>query len=170
MRWHNKRVGPILVLLLSYAVLLVVSFVAFINASYTQHFTNWDVVQLIAVLFYTCFLLFVQLPLFRNAYINLYRLGLLLVSPCLIALLARVDWTLSRIDPHNFSQVLSKWDSVYFTITTLATVGYGDITPVTQEARIWTTAQIVIGFAFIAIIIQKEMMSGRNRRKNRSKK
>lgn len=167
MKLLTKRRLGLVFLLVSFVGLLLVAFGTFAATPYTKHFTEADLAGLVFLIFYACFMLFVQLPVIRRKYVRLYRLGILLISPCLIALLARLDWTLSRMDPHSFSEVLTKWDSVYFTITTLATVGYGDIHPVSQGARIWTTAQIVIGFVFIAIVIQKEVMSGRNRRKSR---
>ncbi len=41
---------------------------------------------------------------------------------------------------------LSNWiDSVYFTIVTYSTVGYGGITPATENARIFTITMILIG-------------------------
>ncbi len=36
-------------------------------------------------------------------------------------------------------------DAVYYTVSTYSTVGYGDITPVTDEAKIFTSLMIIIG-------------------------
>jgi voltage-gated potassium channel len=41
----------------------------------------------------------------------------------------------------------------YFTIVTLATVGYGDIVPVTPETRLFVTSFIVVGLGIFAAII-----------------
>lgn len=41
----------------------------------------------------------------------------------------------------------------YFTIVTVATVGYGDITPVTPETRLFVTSFIVLGLGIFATII-----------------
>ncbi|MDF1759774.1 MAG: NAD-binding protein [Coxiellaceae bacterium] len=41
---------------------------------------------------------------------------------------------------------LSNWiDAIYFTIVTYSTVGYGGITPITENARIFTITMILIG-------------------------
>ncbi|MYR42655.1 potassium channel family protein, partial [Streptomyces sp. SID5910] len=40
-------------------------------------------------------------------------------------------------------------DSMYFTVVTLATVGYGDITPQGQTARIVAILQILYSFVFL---------------------
>ncbi len=40
-------------------------------------------------------------------------------------------------------------DSIYFCVVTLATVGYGDITPATQAGRIFTIFYIIFGIAIV---------------------
>ncbi len=41
-------------------------------------------------------------------------------------------------------------DAVYFTVITMSTVGYGDITPRTDDARIFTVSLVVLGLAVFA--------------------
>ena len=41
----------------------------------------------------------------------------------------------------------SYFDSIYFTITTLTTVGYGDITPKTYYGRLFTMVYMVFGIS-----------------------
>ena len=41
-------------------------------------------------------------------------------------------------------------DAVYFTVITMATVGYGDITPRTGDARLFTISLVVLGLAVFA--------------------
>ncbi|MDE2260964.1 MAG: NAD-binding protein [Gammaproteobacteria bacterium] len=58
-------------------------------------------------------------------------------------------------------------DAVYFTVVTMATVGYGDITPRTADARLFTVSLIVLGLAvfatslpaIVAPLIDKRMMN-----------
>ncbi len=40
-------------------------------------------------------------------------------------------------------------DSIYFCVVTLATVGYGDLTPTTQAGRIFTIFYIIFGIAIV---------------------
>jgi len=41
---------------------------------------------------------------------------------------------------------LHSWvDAIYYTISTYSTVGYGDVTPITNEAKIFTSLMILIG-------------------------
>ncbi len=57
-------------------------------------------------------------------------------------------------------------EAVYFTVVTMATVGYGDITPRTADARVFTVSLIVLGLAvfatslpaIVAPFIDKRMM------------
>ena len=58
-------------------------------------------------------------------------------------------------------------DAIYFTIITMATVGYGDITPHTAETRLFTISLVVLGLAvfatslpaIVAPFIDKRMMN-----------
>jgi Ion channel len=49
------------------------------------------------------------------------------------------------------------WETVvnciYFSTVTMATVGYGDIYPITPYAKMATTLQIVVSFGLIAVIL-----------------
>ena len=62
-------------------------------------------------------------------------------------------------------------DSLYFSVITLATVGYGDLTPTTEWSKIFTMAYIFIGFSvFIsfASMLAKERMELRLKRREKS--
>ncbi|MDN0198778.1 potassium channel family protein [Streptomyces sp. S.PNR 29] len=52
-------------------------------------------------------------------------------------------------DPGEFSGLRTRLDALYFTLATLATVGYGDITPHGQSARAVTMLQILYNFVFL---------------------
>jgi len=45
-------------------------------------------------------------------------------------------------------------DAVYFTVTTLSTVGFGDITAASQAARIIVTIQIVFDLLFLGVAVR----------------
>ena len=48
----------------------------------------------------------------------------------------------------------TRLDSIYFTVTTLSTVGFGDITAVSQRARAVATIQMLFDLAFIAFAVR----------------
>lgn len=156
--------NPIVSLFFAYISVFFGSIVLFIISPSNQKVTGLNLVELAFIIAPVCFILFVQLPSVKNRNLALYRVGLLSISPSLIALLANVDWTLSKMNPHNFNVALTKLDSFYLTITTMATVGYGDIYPKSELARICVSAQIIIGVAFIAFIIQREITTVRHKK------
>jgi hypothetical protein len=43
----------------------------------------------------------------------------------------------------SFASPLTRVDAFYFTVTTFATVGFGDIVPVSQAARVIVTVQMI---------------------------
>lgn len=55
-----------------------------------------------------------------------------------------------------FYHTVEKWDvlnSFYFVVVTMATVGYGDLTPTTSVAKLYTIFLIVIGIATFTTFI-----------------
>jgi len=55
-----------------------------------------------------------------------------------------------------FYHVVEGWswvDSFYFSVITLATVGYGDLHPTTDLSKLFTAAYIVMGLGIIASAI-----------------
>jgi len=58
--------------------------------------------------------------------------------------------SMSDQEPTSFNDVLSKLDALYFTVTVIATVGFGDIVPRSDLARSITTVQMVLDLVFIA--------------------
>lgn len=53
---------------------------------------------------------------------------------------------------YHFVENLKWLDSLYFTVVTLATVGYGDITPKTDAGKLFTIFYIIIGITiFVAL-------------------
>jgi hypothetical protein len=59
---------------------------------------------------------------------------------------------LSAATTGAFTEPIGRVDALYFTMTVLATVGFGDIAPVTGPARLVVTVQMVCGFAFAALV------------------
>lgn len=61
---------------------------------------------------------------------------------------------LSHKNPEAFNpnEPLDFLSAIYFTIVTAATVGYGDIEPVSQAARLIVTLQIAISFLYLIFI------------------
>jgi len=72
--------------------------------------------------------------------------------PFLVLLYAAAYAALSLGDPASFTQRLGRTDALYFAMTVFSTVGFGDITPVTQFARLLTTTQMVMGLVAVGVV------------------
>jgi hypothetical protein len=61
---------------------------------------------------------------------------------------------LAHINPEYFSQTISHVSALYFTVTVLSTVGFGDITATNDVTRVVVVIQMLLDLTFIAIIIR----------------
>lgn len=57
-------------------------------------------------------------------------------------------------DPTAFSEPITRVSGLYFTVTVFATVGFGDIVAQTDIARIVVTVQMLLGLAFLAVVVK----------------
>lgn len=71
------------------------------------------------------------------------------VATVFIVAMASIHYSLAAATPSSYSEELSRLDALYFTVTTLATVGYGDITPTSDVTRSLTMLQMVLGIALL---------------------
>nr|MBA2357705.1 two pore domain potassium channel family protein [Actinomycetota bacterium] len=61
---------------------------------------------------------------------------------------------------------ISTWDGVWWAVTTMTTVGYGDLFPKTTEGRVVAMAVMIVGIGFIAILtaaLAERFLSGQVR-------
>jgi voltage-gated potassium channel len=70
---------------------------------------------------------------------------------------------LARADDGQFDDLDTKTDGLYFTMTTLATVGFGDVHATGQLGRRLVTLQIAFDLVFVGILAS--MLGGRIRRR-----
>jgi voltage-gated potassium channel len=76
------------------------------------------------------------------------------ILPLFIVLFAWIYVGMSRGDPSTFSEPLTKSGALYFTVTVLSTVGFGDITPAADAARLVVSVQMICDLVLIAIIVK----------------
>ena len=62
---------------------------------------------------------------------------------------------LIKFDLTAFNNIDSPVDIMYFSYTTLTTLGYGDITPVSPLAKSFSILQAVVGVLFSAILVAR---------------
>jgi voltage-gated potassium channel len=79
---------------------------------------------------------------------------LALTVPLVLVLFALVYVLLDRSDPSAFSEALTRTDALYFVVTVFATVGFGDIVPVTEVARVLVTVQMLGDLVLIGLVLR----------------
>lgn len=75
--------------------------------------------------------------------------GLLLLLEIVIVAFATAYYMIAESTDDQMHGIETRLDSLYFTLVTMATVGYGDITAVGQAGRALVTVQIVFNIVFI---------------------
>jgi voltage-gated potassium channel len=76
--------------------------------------------------------------------------GLIVSLAIFVVAFASTYISISHQQPSSFSDPLSKLDALYFTVTVVATVGFGDIVPRSELARSITTVQMLLDLVFLA--------------------
>jgi voltage-gated potassium channel len=71
--------------------------------------------------------------------------------------------SMSHSNPRTFSQPLDHTRALYFTITVFSTVGFGDITPRTDPARLIVAAQMLLDLAIIGAVVRLIFNAARSR-------
>ncbi len=72
----------------------------------------------------------------------------------LLVLFAGIYLGLSSYDADAFDESLDHVAALYFALTTLTTIGYGDIAPVSDAARIVVMVQMVVDVIIIGVFIK----------------
>jgi hypothetical protein len=74
--------------------------------------------------------------------------------PFFLTIYAGAYVTLSELSPGSFTQPLNRTAALYYSIVTFGTVGYGDIAPVSDLARILVSTQVLGDLVFIALVLR----------------
>jgi len=81
-------------------------------------------------------------------------IALAVILPIFLLLFAAEYFILAVADPAAFSDAVTRTDSLYFTITIFSTVGFGDITAVSEPARILVTCQMILDLVVLGLGIR----------------
>jgi len=86
--------------------------------------------------------------------------------PLFLLLFASTYVVLGAVSASNFTQTMTHTNALYFTVTVFATVGFGDITPKTEAARLIVTGQMVTDLIILGLgarVILGAVQRGRQR-------
>ncbi|BDV29624.1 potassium channel family protein [Microbacterium terricola] len=76
--------------------------------------------------------------------------ALAIVAPLYLLLFAAGYFLMATTAPASFSEPsLSRIDTLYFAVTIFATVGFGDISAVTETARLFVTWQMILNLVLL---------------------
>jgi hypothetical protein len=71
-----------------------------------------------------------------------------------IVVFAFIYVCMSTASAANFSEPVTKVNGLYFTVTVLATVGFGDITSESEAARLVVTVQMLLDLLFVGLVVK----------------
>jgi voltage-gated potassium channel len=88
--------------------------------------------------------------------------------PLFLLLFAATYVVLATLSASNFGEHLSHTDALYFTVTVLSTVGFGDITAKTETARLVVTGQMIGDLIIFGLAIKVIVGAVRRSREGRA--
>lgn len=80
--------------------------------------------------------------------------ALIMVAAMFLAVFAISYIEISQADTAAFTEPLDGFTAYYFSLTVLATVGFGDIAPVSGVARLVASAQMVLDLVVIGLVVR----------------
>ena len=98
------------------------------------------------------------------------RTGFVLLAvmiTAMVVLFALTYLSLSVSDPNNFNVPLTKISALYFTMTILATVGFGDIVATSDAGQIAVMLQMVVGLTLLTALARVIVAAARSATKRK---
>lgn len=71
--------------------------------------------------------------------------------PLFLLMFATSYYLMGHGNPASFTEPMSRTDALYFTVTVFSTVGFGDIAPHSEAARVLATGQMVLDLILIGV-------------------
>src|SRR4249920_1858206 len=95
--------------------------------------------------------------------------ALALILPFFLLLFASTYFVMERNSAASFTQPLTRTDALYFTVTVFTTVGFGDISPKSEVARVVLIVQMLADLAFLGAVVRVFLGAIQRGRELRSK-
>jgi voltage-gated potassium channel len=74
--------------------------------------------------------------------------------PIYLLMFATTYYVIERTTDASFTESLTRTDALYFSVTTFATVGYGDIAAKHEGARLVVTVQMLLDLLLLSIVVR----------------
>jgi hypothetical protein len=87
--------------------------------------------------------------------------ALAILVPLYVLIFARIYLSSSIGDPSAFNQPLDKITALYFTVTVLSTVGFGDIVAQVNSMRLLVTLQMLLNLVLLGLVFRLLTASAR---------
>lgn len=91
-----------------------------------------------------------------------------LIFPFYLLLFSSTYFVMERVSAASFTQPLTRTDALYFSVTVLSTVGFGDITPKSEVARIVLIVQMLGDFVLVGVGVRLLLLAVNRGRQRRS--
>jgi hypothetical protein len=86
-----------------------------------------------------------------------------IVIAVFLVLFSSIYLSMSNAAWGTFTQRLDQTRALYFTVSVFSTVGFGDITPRSDQARLVVAAQMLLDFVIIGVVVRLLFNAARNR-------
>ena len=80
--------------------------------------------------------------------------GVAVVVPIFLCAYAVIYVLMSEADSATFTEPLTRTGALYLSVVVFGTVGFGDIVPVTDAARLVVSVQILCDLVFVAVVLR----------------
>jgi Ion channel len=74
--------------------------------------------------------------------------------PLFVLSFSTVYYLMERTASSSFTEAMTRLDALYFTVTVLSTVGFGDIAARSEVARAVTTAQMLGDLVLVGLVVR----------------
>jgi voltage-gated potassium channel len=88
--------------------------------------------------------------------------------PLFIIVFATTHYLLNELNPGSYSEPMTRLDALYLTMSTFATVGFGDITAKSEPARFAILVQMIGGLILIGVVARVLIGAARRREGRRA--
>ena len=83
--------------------------------------------------------------------------------PLFLVVFSTTHYLINVLNPGGYSEPMTRFDALYFTMSTFATVGFGDITAISVPARFVTLVQMIGGLILIGVVARVLIGAARRR-------